>query len=70
MTTIPPAAQSAATRFNCSIAFVRLHWGPHSCLDSKHYESGCLITNPASEPEALRLMALGGAVDELKERAA
>lgn len=53
---IPPAAQSAADRFGCSLAFVRLHWGPHTCLDSKPYASGCLITDPAREAEALRLM--------------
>lgn len=58
MTTIPPAAQSAATRFGCSIAFVRLHWREHTCLDGRRYLSGCLIVDPAKEAEALRLMAL------------
>ena len=69
MTTIPPAAQSAASRFGCSIAFVRLHWGPHRCLDYRRYESGCLITDPANEAEALRLMA-GVEVQSEHEQAA
>lgn len=56
---IPPAAQSAATRFGCSLAFVRLHWGQHRCIDGKHYESRCLFTDPSREAECLALM--GGA---------
>jgi hypothetical protein len=65
---IPPAALSTAARWGCSLAFVRLHWGPHTCLDSRRYASGCLITNPTSEAEALRLMT-GGPVSESKQAA-
>ena len=57
--TIPAAAQSAADRFGCSLAFVRLHWGRHTCIDGTLYESRCLFTDPAREAECLAL--LGGA---------
>lgn len=53
---IPPAAQAAADRLGCRIEFVRLHWGPHRCLDYRMYESNCPLIDPERHGEALALM--------------
>jgi hypothetical protein len=57
---VPAAAQSAADRFGCSIAFARFHWGRHTCIDGTRYEAPCLFTDPAREAECRALLS-GGA---------
>jgi hypothetical protein len=52
--------EEAAERFGLPVAFLRMHKGYHPCVDGRHYESSCLLTDPACERTARYFMKRHG----------